>query len=104
VKYVNAASNQQQLVCSNIHEEALLIDEEIIRNLNNDDMCNVYRNELENDQKSRSFGFLVTFLSCGIVIGFTESIKAEGCRRVTVKFLFMTFRLFMSVFKSSNKF
>ena len=42
-------------------------------------------------KKSRSFGFLVTFLSCGIVIGFTESIKSEGCRRVTVKICFHEF-------------
>lgn len=48
-------------------------------------MCNVYRSEIGIDQKNRSFGLLVTFLSCNVVIGFTESIKSEGCRRVTVK-------------------
>ena len=86
---MNATSNQQQQQTrSNLHEQAKIIDEEIIRNLNNEDMCNVYRNDFENNEKSRSFGFLVTFLSCGIVIGFTESIKSESCRRVTVKICF----------------
>lgn len=66
------------------HDEAAEIDRTIIAELNNDQMCNVYRNELENNQKSRSFGFLVTFFSCNVVIGFAESIRSEGCRRVTV--------------------
>lgn len=66
------------------HQEATAIDEAIIRQLSNDEMCNVYRNELENDRKTRSFGYLVTFLSCNVVIGFNESIRSEGCRRVTV--------------------
>ncbi len=48
-------------------------------------MCNVYRNELGKDQKDQSFGLLVTFLSCNVVIEFTKSIKSEGCRRLTVE-------------------
>ena len=48
-------------------------------------MCNAYRSEIGIDQKNPSFGLLVIFLSCNVVIGFAESIKSEGCRRVTVK-------------------
>ena len=68
-------------------EEASFIDEAIIRDLNNEDMCNVYRNELQNDRMARSFGYLVTFLSCNVVIGFAEPIRSEGCRRVTVSII-----------------
>ena len=85
-KYMKSVDDLEQL---HIHEydEAFQIDQQIIADLNNEDMCNVYRNELEKDQKNRSFGVLVTFLSCNVVIGFSESIKSEGCRRVTVKML-----------------
>jgi hypothetical protein len=82
-KYVNTISDGDRLSTMD-YQEAIEIDQEVMRHLNNDDMCNVYRNELEKDRKTRSFGFLVTFLSCNVVIGFTESIKSEGCRRVTV--------------------
>jgi hypothetical protein len=82
-KYIDTAGNGGQLH-SNEYEEAIEIDQQIIRDLNNEDMCNVYRSELGKDQKNRSFGLLVTFLSCNVVIGFVESIKSEGCRRVTV--------------------
>ncbi|CAF3497480.1 unnamed protein product [Rotaria socialis] len=53
--------------------------------------CNVVRSqedeELEN--KRKSMGFLASFLSCGIVIGFTESINHEGARKVTDHLLTM---------------
>ncbi len=90
---MNTSINQQRITQSNEYEQAVLIDEEIIRTMDNDDMCNVYRNELKNDKKSRSFGVLVTFLSCGVVIAFTESIRSEGCRRITVKLFFIIFIL-----------
>ncbi|CAF3163957.1 unnamed protein product [Rotaria sp. Silwood2] len=83
IKYMNTSINQQKITQSNEYQQAVVIDEEIIRTMDNDDMCNVYRNELKNDKKSRSFGVLVTFLSCGVVIAFTESIRSEGCRRIT---------------------
>jgi hypothetical protein len=89
MKYMNASVNQQQYTRSNEYEQAMLIDKEIMLSMDNNDMCNVYRNELENDKKSRSFGYLVTFLSCSVVIGFTESIRSEGCRRITVKVFFI---------------
>lgn len=48
-----------------------------------DDECNVKRNELfDNDKRSVTYGFLVSFYSCGIVAGFDESIRSESPRRV----------------------
>jgi hypothetical protein len=43
---MNTSINQQRITQSNEYEQAVLIDEEIIRTMDNDDMCNVYRNEL----------------------------------------------------------
>lgn len=68
------------------YDKAVDIDQQVIRYLDNGEMCNVYRNELIKDKKCRSFGLLATFLSCNDVIGFVKSIKSEGCRRVTVKY------------------
>ncbi|CAF1554650.1 unnamed protein product, partial [Adineta ricciae] len=48
-----------------------------------EDMCNVKRNELSDDQaRLTTYGFLVSFYSCGIVAGFDESIRSESPRRV----------------------
>ncbi|CAF4003110.1 unnamed protein product [Rotaria sordida] len=48
-----------------------------------DETCNVKRNELSDDQtRSTTYGFLVSFYSCGIVAGFDESIRSESPRRV----------------------
>lgn len=49
----------------------------------------MYRDDLEDIHKNKGYGVLVTFLSCQIVIGFDESIRAEGMRRVTRHFLRM---------------
>ncbi|CAF1501294.1 unnamed protein product, partial [Didymodactylos carnosus] len=87
-KYIEIINNGEQLD-THEYEEAKKIDQQIIVDLDNEDMCNVYRSEIGIDQKNRSFGLLVTFLSCNVVIGFTESIKAEGCRRVTDHLLTM---------------
>ncbi|CAF2139560.1 unnamed protein product [Rotaria magnacalcarata] len=54
-------------------------------------LCNVIRSD-ENEQldnKRRSMGFLASFLSCGVVVGFTESINHEGVRQVTDHLLTM---------------
>ena len=80
---------------TNEHETASAIDEAIIRDLNNEEMCNVYRNELENDRKTRSFGYFVTFLSCNVVIGFSESIRSEGCRQSDSEYHLISSSLYM---------
>jgi hypothetical protein len=38
---------------------------------------------MEQIRKGRSFGFLVSFLSCGVIIAFDESVRAEGMRSIT---------------------
>ncbi|CAM4980562.1 unnamed protein product, partial [Rotaria socialis] len=81
-KYVDMTKNGEQHH-TNQYEEANKIDQQTIAELNNEDMCNVYRSDIRTDQKNRSFGLLVTFLSCNVAVSFTESIKSEGCRRVT---------------------
>lgn len=48
-----------------------------------DETCNVKRNELlDNENRSTTYGFLISFYSCGIVTGFDESIRSESPRRV----------------------
>ena len=57
----------------------------------NPDDCEVARGEQTEDKelKRRSMGFIASFLSCGIVVGFTESIVSEGPRTVTDHLLSM---------------
>lgn len=48
-----------------------------------DETCNVKRNELfDSEHRARSYGFLISFYSCGIVTGFDESIRSESPRRL----------------------
>ena len=53
--------------------------------------CNVGRNDMEErfEMKKRSMGFIVTFLNCGIIIGFSDSINHEGPRKITDHLLTM---------------
>ena len=53
--------------------------------------CNVERGEKDDSAtpKRRSMGFLASFFSCGIVVGFTESIVSEGPRTITDHLLSM---------------
>ncbi|CAF2105459.1 unnamed protein product [Rotaria magnacalcarata] len=53
-----------------------------------DEDCNVKRNELlDNKNRSATYGFLISFYSCGIVAGFDESIRSESPRRVLRHFI-----------------
>ncbi len=56
-----------------------------------DEQCNVTRSEEDEEleNKRKSMGFLASFLSCGVVIGFTESINHEGVRKITDHLLTM---------------
>jgi hypothetical protein len=58
---------------------------------NNPDDCEVKRGKKsdDNELKHRLMGFLVSFWSCGIAVGLTESIVSEGPRTVTDHFLSM---------------
>lgn len=87
----NARKDQQR-------EEAWEKELELLEAQNNtkkrnetENNCNVIRSQEdeEMEKKRRSMGFLASFLSCGIVIGFTESINHEGPRKVTDHLLTM---------------
>lgn len=53
--------------------------------------CNVGRNDMEErfESKKRSMGFIASFLNCGIIIGFSDSINHEGPRKITDHLLTM---------------
>ncbi|CAF1449401.1 unnamed protein product [Rotaria sordida] len=53
--------------------------------------CNVGRNDMEERfaAKKRSMGFIASFLNCGIIIGFSDSINHEGPRKITDHLLTM---------------
>ena len=53
--------------------------------------CNVGRNDIEErfETKKRSMGFIVSFLNCGIIIGFSDTVNHEGARKVTDHLLTM---------------
>lgn len=47
--------------------------------------CNVGRNDMEEflETKKRSMGFIASFLNCGIIVGFSDSVNHEGPRKIT---------------------
>lgn len=48
-----------------------------------DEQCNIKRNELfDNEKRLLTYGFLISFYSCGFVAGFDESIRSESPRRL----------------------
>lgn len=53
--------------------------------------CNVGRNDIEArfEKKKRSMGFIASFLNCGIIIGFSDTVNHEGPRKITDHLLTM---------------
>ncbi|UJR24353.1 hypothetical protein I4U23_005730 [Adineta vaga] len=53
--------------------------------------CNVGRNDMKErfESKKRSMGFIASFLNCGIIIGFSNSVNHEGPRKITDHLLTM---------------
>lgn len=43
-----------------------------------DSLCNVFRSGMNIKSKISSYGFLATFLSCSVIVGFTEQPCSEG--------------------------
>ncbi|CAF3990939.1 unnamed protein product [Rotaria sordida] len=82
----NMVLPQQSIDLHKLAHELDQIDHDFLHHTT---QCNVYRDDLEDIHKNKGYGVLVTFLSCQIVIGFDESIRAEGMRRVTRHFLRM---------------
>lgn len=46
----------------------------------NDTLCNVFRAGITSKQKTSTYGFLATFLSCSVIVGFTEQPCSEGSK------------------------
>ncbi|CAF1517297.1 unnamed protein product [Adineta ricciae] len=51
--------------------------------------CQNYRNDSEEIKKNKTYGILASYHPCGVAVGFTEAIKAEGMRSVTRHLLLM---------------
>ncbi|CAF0886824.1 unnamed protein product [Didymodactylos carnosus] len=57
------------------------LDVEFLQETLGDQGCNVHRGDCLKNQKT-SFGLLTTFMNCKVIVGFDESHRAEGVRRV----------------------
>ncbi|CAF0811849.1 unnamed protein product [Didymodactylos carnosus] len=42
------------------------------------DICNVFREDIIDEKKRSSYGFLATFLNCMVIVGFDECPRSEG--------------------------
>ncbi|CAF1416486.1 unnamed protein product [Rotaria sordida] len=51
--------------------------------------CQNYRNDSEEIKKNKTYGIFASYHPCGVAVGFTEAIKAEGMRSVTRHLLLM---------------
>jgi hypothetical protein len=53
--------------------------------------CNVGRNDIEEyfETRKKSMGFIASFLNCGIIVGFSDSVNHEGPRKITDHLLTM---------------
>lgn len=53
--------------------------------------CNVGRSDMQEhfEGKKRSMGFIASFLNCGIIIGFSDTVNHEGPRKITDHLLTM---------------
>ncbi|CAF5173348.1 unnamed protein product [Rotaria magnacalcarata] len=45
--------------------------------------CTNYRDDSEEIRKNRTYGILASYHPCGVAIGYTEAVKAEGMRSIT---------------------
>ncbi|CAF2033181.1 unnamed protein product [Rotaria magnacalcarata] len=84
--FANVARPQKETELNKVAHE---LDQNDHNFLEENTQCNVYRDDLQDIHKNKGYGVLVTFLSRQIVIGFDESIRAEGMRRITRHFLRM---------------
>ncbi|CAF1480304.1 unnamed protein product [Adineta steineri] len=73
-------SSDMQKACQ-IAVEFAQLDQQALAN--HKEECSNYRDDSEQIRKSRTFGFLASYHPCGVLIGFTEAIKAEGMRSIT---------------------
>lgn len=55
-----------------------------------DALCNVFRSGVTSKQKISTYGFLATFLSCSVIVGFTEQPCSEGSTYKTLIFFIIS--------------
>ncbi|CAF1560144.1 unnamed protein product, partial [Didymodactylos carnosus] len=58
------------------------LDQTALTGIKMEDLCNVVREGISSVNKTTSYGFLATFLNCGVIVGYDEMPMAEGMRRV----------------------
>ncbi|CAF1491797.1 unnamed protein product, partial [Didymodactylos carnosus] len=46
-----------------------------------EETCNVYHDDIIDERKLSSYGFLATFLNCSVIVGFDECPRSEGMPR-----------------------
>jgi hypothetical protein len=81
-----------QSIDSKLSDEELLNYLKYLKVLDQEEsQCNVGRNDMEEhfETKKRSMGFIASFLNCGIIIGFSDSVNHEGPRKITDHLLTM---------------
>jgi hypothetical protein len=97
--YGNYYCDHHRAKCAEeLSNETRMSDEELKKYLKHleeldreESQCNVGRNDMEErfEAKKRSMGFIASFLNCGIIIGFSDSVNHEGPRKITDHLLTM---------------
>jgi hypothetical protein len=85
-------SIQEQSLESKLSDNELRSYLDHVKKLDNQEsQCNVGRSDIEErfERKKRSMGFIASFLNCGIIIGFSDSVNHEGPRKITDHLLTM---------------
>ena len=83
---------EEQSIESKTSDEELKRYLEYVKEIDREEsQCNVGRNDIEErfETKKRSMGFIASFLNCGIIIGFSDTVNHEGPRKVTDHLLTM---------------
>lgn len=83
---------EEQSIESRMSDEELKKYLEYLKKLDLEEAeCNVGRSDMEErfEMKKRSMGFIASFLDCGIIIGFTDTVNHEGPRKITDHLLTM---------------
>ncbi|CAF3403835.1 unnamed protein product [Rotaria sp. Silwood1] len=84
--------NEEQSTYSKLSDEELKRYLVYLKHLNREEsQCNVGRSDIEErfEQKKKSMGFIASFLNCGIIVGFSDSVNHEGPRKITDHLLTM---------------
>ncbi|CAF4285235.1 unnamed protein product [Rotaria sp. Silwood2] len=91
-KHFPSVNCEEQPFASKTSDKVLGNYLEYLKELDRDDFqCNVEWNDMEErfEVKKRSMEFMATFLNCGIIIEFSDSVNHEGPRKITNHLLMM---------------